>query len=74
MLKWPDAKNVIDLTNVCQHLRFFGGDAERGVLAVVRCETCYDFLVSKRTGGTASLTANPGTVAKKGLDGKALVL
>ena len=66
MLKWPDAKNSIDLTNICEHLRFFGGDAEKGVLAVLRCETCYNFMMSKRP---ASLTANPVTVAKKGLGG-----
>ena len=66
MLKWPHAKNLIDLTNICQQLRFFGGDAEKGVLAVLRCETCYNFLLSKRT---ASLTTNPVAVAKKGLCG-----
>lgn len=66
MLKWPDGKNLIDLTSTCAHLRFFGGDAEKGVLAVLRCETCYNFMMSKRP---ASLTSNPVTVAKKGLGG-----
>ena len=66
MLKWPHAKNLIDLTNICQQLRFFGGDAEKGVLAILRYETCYNFLLSKRT---ASLTTNPVAVAKKGLCG-----
>ena len=44
MLKWPDGKNLIDLTSICSHLRFFSGDAENGVLSVLRCETCYNFL------------------------------
>ena len=62
----PDAKNVIDLNSICEHLRFFGGEAKKGFLAVLRCETCYKFMMSKRP---ASLTANPMTVAKKGLGG-----
>ena len=66
MLKWPDAKNLINLTSICSHSRFFSGDVENGVLSVLRCETCYNFLFSKRT---ATLTANPVTVAKKGLGG-----
>ena len=49
LLRWPEIKNIIDLVNICDQIRFFAGDEIDGVLSVVRCETCYKFLLSKRS-------------------------
>ena len=44
LLKWPDIKNILDLVSVCKHIKFFSGDEENGILSVVRCETCYNYI------------------------------
>ena len=44
LLKWPDIKNILDLVSVCKHINFFSGDEENGILSVVRCETCYNYI------------------------------
>jgi hypothetical protein len=67
LLKWPEIKNIIDLVNMCDHIRFFAGDEIDGVFSVVRCETCYKFLLSKRAGATRM--SKPDAIAKKGLGG-----
>ena len=66
LVRWPEIKNVLDLVAVCKHVRFFSGDAEKGVLSVLRCETCFNFIQSKK-GNTTSL--DPAAVARKGLGG-----
>ena len=67
LIKWPEIKNIIDLVNICDHIRFFAGDEIDGVLSLVRCETCYKFLLSKRASGYG--ISKPDTIAKKGLGG-----
>ena len=44
LVHWPEVKNVVDLVEVCKHMRFFPGDAEKGILSVPRCETCFKFI------------------------------
>ena len=66
LVRWPEIKNVVDLVAVCKHVRFFSGDAEKGVLSVLRCETCFNFIQSKK-GNTTSL--DPAAVAWKRLGG-----
>ena len=51
LIKWPEIKNIIDLVNICDHIWFFAGDEIDGVLSVVRCETCYKFLLSEKASG-----------------------
>ncbi len=67
LLHWPEVKNIIDLVQLCKHIRFFSGDLEQGVLSVLRCDTCFNYIKSKRP--TKSHTASPADVAKKGLGG-----
>ena len=66
LVHWPEIKNVLDLVEVCKHTRFFSGDVEKGILSVLRCETCFKFIESKK-GNTTSL--GPSAVAQKGLGG-----
>ena len=66
LVHWPAVKNVLDLIEVCKHMRFFSGDAEKGVFSVLRCETCFKFIQSKK-GNKTSL--DPAAVAQKGLGG-----
>lgn len=66
MFKWLDGKNLIDLISICVYLWFFGGDVEKGVLVVLRCEICYNFMMSKCL---VSLILNLVIVVKKGLGG-----
>ena len=66
LVRWPEIKSVLDLVAVCKHVRFFSGDAEKGVLSVLHCETCFNFIQSKK-GNTTSL--DPPAVARKGLGG-----
>ena len=69
LLKWPDIKNIIDLVNCCRHIRFFPGDVIKGVLSVVRCETCYQYLEYNKNGIRGFINTKPEQVAKKGLGG-----
>ncbi len=63
LLHWPEVKNVLDLVEMCKHMRFFSGDAEKGILSVLHCETCFKFIQSKK-GNKTSL--DPAAVARKG--------
>jgi hypothetical protein len=67
LLHWPEVKNIIDLVQLCKHIRFFSGDQEQRVLSVLRCDTCFNYIRSKRP--TKSHTSSPADVAKKGLGG-----
>lgn len=65
--KWQDVKNIINLVDVCSHLRFYAGDAEQNVLSVLRCETCYTYLTRQKT--PSLQTFSTVSAAKKGLSG-----
>lgn len=64
LVRWPEVKNVLDLVDVCKHVRFFAGDEEKGVLSVLRCETCFMFIRSKKGNATSM---DPSNVARKGI-------
>ena len=68
LLQWPDVKNILDLVRVCKHIQFFSGNEEQGILSVIRCETCFDYIKKyKLRGSTMKVTAMDA--AKKGLGG-----
>ncbi|CAB3986892.1 Hypothetical predicted protein [Paramuricea clavata] len=69
LLKWPDIKNIIDLVNCCRHIHFFLGDVTKGVLSVIRYETCYQYLEYNKNGIHGFINTKPEQVAKKGLGG-----
>ncbi|CAB3987113.1 Hypothetical predicted protein [Paramuricea clavata] len=60
-------KNILDLTELCKNIRFFPGDIDQGVLSVIRCETCFNYLKSKRIKPSDKLSL--AQVAKKGIGG-----
>ena len=64
VLHWPEMKNILDLTELCKNIRFFPGDIDQGV---IRCETCFNYLKSKRIKPSDKLP--PAQVAKKGIGG-----
>ena len=66
LVRWPEINNVLNLVAVCKHVRFFSGDTEKGVLSVLRCETCFNFIQSKKENTTL---LDPAAVAWKGLGG-----
>ena len=63
----PEVKNILDLTRLCKNIRFFPGDVDQGDLSVIRCETCFNYLKSKRI--KPSDKSSPAQVAKKGIGG-----
>ena len=65
--QWPEVKNILDLTRLCKNIRFFPGDVDQGDLSVIRCETCFNYLKSKRI--KPSDKSSPAQVAKKGIGG-----
>ena len=67
VLHWPEVKNILDLTELCKNIRFFPGDIDQGVLSVIRCETCFNYLKSKRIKPSDKIS--PAQVAKKGIGG-----
>lgn len=68
LLKWPDTKNILDLVSVCKHIKFFSGDEENGILSVVRCETCYNYIKNYKL-KRPSLKLSAMDAAKKGIGG-----
>ena len=44
MTSWPDIKNIIEMTDKCKEIEFFGGGSCD--LSVLRCKTCFDYLTS----------------------------
>ena len=71
LLHWTDVKNILDLVQLCKNIRFFTGDANQGACSVLRCETCFNFIMSKRP--KSSKMQSPSEVAKRGLGGYAYI-
>jgi hypothetical protein len=42
MESWSNIKNVVELTEKCTEIVFFGGGSEE--FSVLRCQTCYDYI------------------------------
>ena len=45
MTSWPNIKNVIEMTDKCKEIEFFGAVSDD--LSVVRCKTCFDYISSE---------------------------
>jgi hypothetical protein len=45
MTSWPNIKNVIEMTDKCKEIEFFGAGSDD--LSVLRCKTCFDYLSSE---------------------------
>ena len=65
--QWPEVKNILELTRLCQNIRFFPGDVDQGDLFIIRCETCFNYLKSRHI--KPSDKSSPAQVAKKGIGG-----
>ena len=61
MSSWPNIKNIIELTDKCKEIEFFGAASDD--LSVLRCKTCFDYLSSK----DKSQSKDVVNIAKKGL-------
>ena len=61
MSSWPNIKNIIEMTDKCKEIEFFGAASDD--LSVLRCKTCFDYLSSK----DKSQSKDVANMAKKGL-------
>lgn len=61
MFSWPNIKNIIELTDKCEEIEFFGAASDD--LSVLRCKTCFDYPSS----GDKSQNKDVVNIAKKGL-------
>ena len=68
LLQWSDVKNILDLVRVCKHIQFFSGDEEQGILSVIHCETCFEYIRKYKVRGSM-MNVTAMDAAKKGLGG-----
>ena len=65
MTSWPDIKNIIEMTDKCKEIQFFGGGS--GDLSVLRCKTCFDYLTSFNDKSQKTQNNDIVKTAKKGV-------
>ena len=73
LLHWPEVKNIVDLVQLCKHVNFFSGNAEEGILSVVRCETCFFYLKNAKKNSASQLTTQ-WLLQEKDLVGKLMLI